>query len=314
MQVLAGDIGGTNTRLALVDEGRILFQRQYPSSEMKGIDEAIERFRADLQAPLPEAAAIAVAGVVEGQCVKATNIPWTLCAESIKQGAKLKNVILLNDFEAAAWGVLTLDSGDLVTLGGASPDPSGPKAVLGAGTGLGQALIVPCGPNDFKVLPTEGGHTDFAPRNEEQMELLRFMMARTEHVSVEQVLSGPGLVNIYNFLEPLPELPQGEDIPGWITKTAMTEPDSTAARALKIFVEIYGAEAGNMALKTLATGGVYIAGGIAPKILDALKKWGFRQAFEAKGRMKRILKKIPSWVVINPDLGLAGAAYRLLQA
>ncbi len=311
MRVLAGDIGGTNARLALFEEDRILFQRQYPSSKIKGIEQAFELFQAEIGAPLPEAAAIAVAGVVEDQCVSATNIPWTLCAESIRKNTGFEKVILLNDFEAAAWGTLTLKTGELIPLGGGSRDPSGPRAVLGAGTGLGQALVVPCESGSYRVLPTEGGHTDFAPRGEEQIQLLEFLLQEREHVSVEQVLSGPGLVNIYRFLEDSPDLPDEPDVPAWITREAMSDPGSTAARALRIFVEIYGAEAGNLALKSLATGGVYIAGGIAPRILDALAGWGFREAFEAKGRMKKVMKKIPTWVVTDTNLGLRGAAHLL---
>ncbi len=314
MRCLSGDVGGTNSRLAVLENGRIVFSRQYPSRHMSGLEEALLRFQEDLGSPLPEEASFAIAGVVEDQQVQATNIPWSVSARNLKKQLGFKRVVLLNDFEAAAWGILALDPDDLVRLGGGAPDPRGPKAILGAGTGLGQALIIPCGNGKYKVVPTEGGHVDFAPNTEEQIGLLRFLKGRMEHVSVEQILSGPGLINIYRYLSSRTGTTQVNLSPEEISRRALEDPAGTEAQALRIFVQVYGAEAGNLALKCLARGGVYVAGGIAPQILPALREWGFRRFFEAKGRMKKVLQDIPTWVVTNTDLGLIGAAYRLATA
>ncbi len=314
IKVLAGDIGGTRARIAIIEDGRVLFKKHYASRDYPGPVEVLEEFQKDYGRLLPKEASIAVAGVVENhQFVKATNITWTVSTHELKQAFGFNKVHLLNDFEAVAWGILTLEDAELVKLGKGKPDPYGPKTVLGAGTGLGQAFVIRCN-GGFKVIPTEGGHTDFAPRTSEQIRLLSFLMEKMEHVSVEQVLSGPGLVNIYRFVlmdennqdDPLKGVPETE-LPASITALSRKDEHSPCARALRIFVQIYGQEAGNMALKSLAVGGVYVAGGIAPKIIDELRRFGFRQAFEAKGRMKKVLSQIPTYIITDPDLGLKGA-------
>jgi len=316
MKVLAGDIGGTNARFAIIEKDKIIFERHYPSRDFDKFEDIFAVFVKDAPEPVPSSACLAVAGVVEENRVEATNIPWTIDGNDLKKRFGLETIHLVNDFEAAAWGITVLHRDHLVQIGGGKPISDGPKAVLGAGTGLGQAILVSCN-KGYKVLPTEGGHVDFAPRNEEEIRLLRYLMKEFSHVSVERILSGPGLVHIYKFL--LEEQDSKESVftkqsvhekdrAAYITQHAVQGTDEMCRQAVRIFCSIYGAEAGNLALKCLATGGVYVAGGIAPKILPILSEGGFRQAFEAKGRMEKVLKHIPTYVVISPQLGLLGAA------
>jgi glucokinase len=316
VKVLAGDIGGTNARFAIIEGGKILFERHYPSRDFAKFEDVFAVFVKDALKLVPSHACLAVAGVVEENRVEATNIPWTIDGNDLKKRFGLETLRLINDFEAAAWGITVLHRDHLVQIGGGKPISDGPKAMLGAGTGLGQAILVPCN-KGYRVLPTEGGHVDFAPRNEEEIRLLRYLMKEFSHVSVERILSGPGLVHIYEFLLEeqgsregifTKQSAKGKDEATYITKHALQGTDELCRQAVRIFCSIYGAEAGNLALKCLATGGVYVAGGIAPKILPILSEGGFRQAFEAKGRMEKVLKHIPTYVVISPQLGLLGAA------
>ena len=316
MKVIAGDIGGTNARFAIIEGDKILFEKHYPSKDFNKFEDVFAIFVEDAPEQVPKCACLAVAGVVEGSRVEATNIPWTIDGNELKKRFGLKTLHLINDFEAAAWGITVLHKDHLVQIGGGKPISDGPKAILGAGTGLGQAILAPCN-KGYRVLPSEGGHVDFAPRNEEEMRLLRYLMKEFPHVSVERILSGPGLVNIYKFL--LEERDSEESVfskqsvkekdqAALITQHALQGTDDLCRQAVRMFCSIYGAEAGNLALKCLATGGVYVAGGIALKILPILSEGGFRKAFEAKGRMEKVLKHIPTYVVISPHLGLLGAA------
>jgi glucokinase len=316
VKVLAGDIGGTNARFAIIKGSKIIFEKQYPSRDFDKFEDVFAVFVKDAPKPVPSHACLAVAGVVEGNWVEATNIPWTIDGNNLKERFGLETLRLINDFEAAVWGITVLHRDQLFQIGGGKPISDGPKAMLGAGTGLGQAILVPCN-KGYRVLPTEGGHVDFAPRNEEEIRLLRYLMKEFSHVSVERILSGPGLVHIYEFLLKeqnfkesvlTKQSAKGKDEATYITKHALQGTDELCRQAVRIFCSIYGAEAGNLALKCLAIGGVYVAGGIAPKILPILSEGGFRQAFESKGRMEKILKHIPTYVVISPQLGLLGAA------
>jgi glucokinase len=316
MKVLAGDIGGTNARFAIIEGDKIIFERHYPSRDFDKFEDVFAVFVKDVPGQIPHCACLAVAGVVEGNRVEATNIPWTIDGHDLKDRFGLETLRLINDFEAAAWGITVLHRDHLVQIGGGKPISDGPKAMLGAGTGLGQAILAPCN-KGYKVLPTEGGHVDFAPRNEEEMRLLRYLMKKFPHVSVERILSGPGLVHIYEFLLEergseesvfTKQSARGKDKAAHITQHSVQGTDELCRQAVSMFCSIYGAEAGNLALKCLATGGVYVAGGIAPKILPILSEGGFRQAFESKGRMEKVLKHIPTYIVISPQLGLLGAA------
>jgi len=316
VKVLAGDIGGTNARFAIIGGDKILFEKHYPSKDFNKFEDVFAVFIKDVPGQVPHCACLAVAGVVEGNRVEATNIPWTIDGNDLKEHFGLETLRLINDFEAAAWGITVLHREHLVQIGEGKPVSDGPKAVLGAGTGLGQAILVSCN-EGYRVLPTEGGHADFAPRNEEEIRLLRYLMKEFPHVSVERILSGPGLVHIYEFLLEDQNYKESvftkqaikkKDKAAYITRHAVQGTDELCQQAVGMFCSIYGAEAGNLALKCLAAGGVYIAGGIAPKILSILGEGGFRQAFESKGRMEKVLKRIPTYVVISPQLGLLGAA------
>jgi len=321
MRVLAGDIGGTTTRLALMEGPAVLHQRRYPSGEFQEFAHVLAAFLAEAPQPFPEAGCLAVAGVVHGNRVRATNLPWTLDGEEIRDAFRLRRLVLINDFQAAAWGVTRVGPEHLVSLGGGAPDPEGPRAILGAGTGMGQALVIPCS-DGLKVLPSEGGHADFAPGNRMEIRLLEHLMEDFPHVSVERVLSGSGLVAIYRFLARDSGMPEDsevaramalEDPAAVVTRHALAGTAPLCVEALSMFCSAYGSEAGNLALKCLATGGVYIAGGIAPRILPVLTAGGFREAFEAKGRMAGVLREIPVHVVTHPEPGLLGAGFIALR-
>nr|WP_246325479.1 glucokinase [Dissulfurirhabdus thermomarina] len=306
---MAGDIGGTNARLAVVSEGRILFERWYPARDFPDFETVMGRFASEWGRPLPDLGCLAVAGAVQDNRVRATNLPWTIDGDELASRFGLSALRLANDFEAAAAGVLALAPEDLVQLGGGPPEPDRPKAVLGPGTGLGQAILVPCR-GRYEVVPTEGGHADFAPPDAEAAGLLAALADRYGHVSVERVLSGPGLVETYRYFFRAAEeagVPPLRD-PAEISRAGMEGSDPTARRALDLFRRVLAAEAGNLALRCLAGGGVYLAGGIAPKILPVLREPAFRRAFEAKGRMAGLLARIPVFVVVHPAVGLVGAA------
>jgi glucokinase len=317
--VLAGDIGGTNTRLAVVNvsdpQPRIELKTNYPSQEYSSLDLVLAAFSETHQHPL-QAACLGVAGPVHGQTASITNLPWQLETGEIAAQLNLEKVSLLNDLEATAWGLRTLQDSDLYTLQtGASPS-SGNAAIIAAGTGLGQTGLYFDG-LQHQPFACEGGHTDFSPQTELDMALLRHLLKKYDHVSWERVVSGDGLVNIHTFLCELRQSAAPDWLQQWmregdaaaaISSAAQQGRDPVCAEALDLFVHLYGVEAGNLALKLMATGGLYIAGGIAPKILEQLKDGRFIQAFHAKGRMRTILERIPVSVVLNDDTALQGAA------
>lgn len=325
MRVLAGDVGGTNARLALVDvagrAGRLVARTQVPVAEHGGLEAPLAAFLAahlPAGAPRPQAC-IGIAGTIIGRAarVAGVNMPWTVDADALERACGLPHVELINDFHAAARGVELLGPGDRHPLGGGAALEGQPQAVIGAGTGLGQAFVLPLDDGRRRIVATEGGHRDFAPRDPLQDRLLQFLRTKHERVSTERVLSGPGLVNIYRFLvdaERLPACPAVEAVPAAeqgprVTEAALAGTDATCARALEVFVDVYGAEAGNVALTVLATGGLFLAGGIAPQVLTRPEPAArFRRAFEDKGRFRDLLASVPVWVVTNPDLGLLGAA------
>jgi glucokinase len=319
-RVLAGDVGGTKTALAIFERlergWREVATTVFASADHGGLELPAAAFL-DAAGARPVAAALGVAGpVVEGR-VHTTNLPWIVDALALSSALAIPRVAVMNDFEATARGLFELGVGELAILQEGSVDPLGPVAVLGAGTGLGQAIVVPT-PEGVRVLPTEGGHTTFAPRDELEDGLLRFLRARhPEHVSYERVLSGPGIATLHEYLvesglaqssaETLARL-QSEDPGAVIGELGTSGADDACARALALFVSIYGAEAGNLALKTLPTGGLFVSGGIAPKILPAMTRDGaFVQSFLAKGRMRPVLETIRVAVVLETRAGLLGA-------
>ncbi len=319
--IIAGDIGGTNTRLALFEQGRPVFRWTRPSRDYPEFYPLFKEFLAHAPVAYPQqlVVCLAVAGVIEdNRRAKGTNIPWVIDCERIESETRCSECIIINDFEAAAWGVTTLHKDQYVQVGGPRPQAGRTMAILGAGTGLGQAIIPWDSSGRHMVVHSEGGHAGFAPESQEEIGLLSYLMERFGHVSVERVLSGQGLVNIYRFLkkEPADQLedgPQGDLLAPDITRKAIEGSDGVCVRTVELFCKIYGAEAGNLALKCLAYGGLFVAGGIAPVILPFIQKGRFREAFEAKGCMREVMKKIPVLIVKEPDLGLIGAAVRGAQ-
>jgi glucokinase len=318
--ILAGDVGGTNTRLGFftVMEGRVALvdEERIPSRGHRGLEEIVERFVATHRFQV-EAACFGIAGPVKGDRAATTNLPWVVDAPSLARGLGISRVWLLNDLEANAWGITALEPQDFSVLHPGSPEPGGNAAVISAGTGLGEAGLYWDGSRHVPFA-TEGGHADFAPGDEMQLDLLRHLQSKYGHVSWERVLSGPGLDDIYVFLrdvvrvaEPAASIPDelmGPDRPATIANAGLAGACPVCAQAVDLLVWIYGAEAGNLALKIMATGGVFLGGGIAPKILDRLKAPRFLEAFTSKGRMKPLLEAIPIRVILNDRASLIGAA------
>jgi glucokinase len=323
--VLAGDIGGTNSRLALF-EGRAqgplapIAERTYPSRDHAGLGLIVALFRAEFPQPIV-AASFGVAGPVVAGWSRTTNLPWEIEARALGAELSIGACFLLNDLEATAWGVGALAPQDIVVLQEGAPDESGNSAIIAAGTGLGEAGLFPAGGRHLPFA-TEGGHADFGPRDDLEDDLLRFLRARHGRVSWERVVSGPGLVAIYEFLRDGKQRAEDPEVaaamrrgdPGAaISAAGLAGRDPLAREALDRFVSLYGAEAGNLALKMLARGGVFVAGGIAPRILDRLRSGIFMEAFLDKGRMRPVLETVPVRVVTNDQVGLLGAARHALE-
>jgi len=317
--ILAGDVGGTKTALALFErEGAGLTltrEATLSSRDFASLEAAIEHFldagpRSDIAA-----LCIGVAGpVVDGRCV-ATNLAWEVDERMLATTLGAKRARLLNDLEAAAYGVLVLGDEQLRCLQAGVPR-RGNIAVIAAGTGLGEALIVTDGVRRT-VIATEGGHADFAPRGDLEEGLLRFLRREFGRVSYERVLSGPGVYNIYRFLREAGVAPESKTIAArllegdpsaTIAESALAAADPLCMRTLDVFVSVYGAEAGNLALKALALGGVVVTGGIAPKILARLSDSTFIDAFRDKGRLAPLMRSVPVHVVMEPRAPLLGAA------
>jgi glucokinase len=301
--ILAGDIGGTNTRLALFDgDARSPVALEiYPSGAHSSLEEMLSAFLA-VHPATPEAAAFGVAGPVRDGRVQATNLAWPVDAAILSMTLELNHVLLLNDLEANAWGLISLEDDDFHVLNEGRRGAAGNAAVCSAGTGLGEAGLYWDG-RRYHPFACEGGHTDFAPLDERQEGLRDFLAAQYDHVSYERVCSGMGLVNIYRYLAGACELTGAE-----VSRRALAEEDETAVAALDMMVAIYGAEAGNLALKLMATGGVYLGGGIPPRILPKLEGRAFMRAFTAKGRFAELLAAIPVRVILNDRTALMGAA------
>ena len=324
--VLAGDIGGTNSRLALyaVAEGPAgaiqpaltpIRSATFPSREHRGLEEVVARFLGADQAPVA-AAAFGIAGPVVDDAVVTTNLPWHIRGAALRERLGTPHVRLMNDLEATAYGALVLAPDQLLVLN-PGVARAGNRAVIAAGTGLGQALLFWDGAR-YHPVATEGGHTDFAPRDEVEHDLLRFLERKYDgHVSYERCVSGHGLVNIFQFLDEHCHLPVAdatrrrlahEDPAAVIGELGTSGACPTAVAAVERFVSIYGAQAGNLALTVMATGGVYVGGGIVNKLLPAMTSGAFVQAFMAKARYARLMTEIPVWVIRDPDTGLHGAA------
>ncbi len=322
MKILVGDIGGTKTLLQVAEftpdnHCHVLREHAYASDH----PDPMQIFRHFLQgAPAVDAACFGVAGPVTGdaahQQAQVTNLPWRLDNAALAAELNIPRVRLINDFQAVGYAIESLKDRDVVVLQGGEPQPQGTRALIGAGTGLGEGLLV--WHNDhYEVLASEGGHVDFAPQDGTQAQLLEYLSRQYDHVSYERVVSGPGLVNIYTFLRQAKPGAESADLAramregdpaAAISEFALWREDELAQQTLTQFVRIYGAQAGNLALTTLARGGVYIAGGIAPKIIDFMNSNDFLQAFNSKGRMQPLMQSIPVKVILNSRVGLIGAA------
>jgi glucokinase len=316
--ILAGDIGGTHTRLGFFDVANGLLRPSlvatFQSHEYSGLDEIVTKFVADSKLHA-DAACFGVAGPVLRGRVETPNLPWIIESKRLAQELRIASATVINDLEANAWGIAALEDKDLVSLNSPTSTTLGNQAVISAGTGLGEAGLYWDG-MQFHVFASEGGHADFAPRNDLEIELLQYLGARFGHVSYERVVSGPGLANIFSFLrdtkrgtEPdwLPQEMEGDPAAA-ISQAAIQGRCSLCEQALDIFVSIYAAEAANLALKVKATAGVYLGGGIAPKILRKLTGPLFMQSFVSKGRMQALLESIPVKVINNESTALMGAA------
>ena len=323
MRVLAGDIGGTSTRLCTAEctTGVCRLQRtqQFASVSYIGLAQILDEFLQQESAPSFDAVCLAIAGPVRstsaGQSAKVTNLPWEIESGAVTQAFGFAHVRLINDFEAIGYGLSMLGTSDFVVLQKGKPVPRRPRALIGAGTGLGQAILV-WQVNQYAVIPTEGGRADFGPVDELQLDLARYLLRQYGHASYELILSGAGLVRLYAFLRArgaatesatVAQAMQTGDPAAAITQAALHQGDPLAQQALDLFVRIYGAQAGNLALTAGATGGIDIAGGIAPKIVPVLGE-NFLSAFRNKGAMMNYVNGIPVRVIMNIEVGLYGAA------
>lgn len=319
--ILVGDIGGTKTNLAVFSTGerpKIEVQATFKSADYPSLEAIARKFLADTGATVSKAV-FGVAGPVVGGESEITNLPWVISEAALSTALKLPVVKLLNDLEATANSVPHLLSEDLVALNSDQMDVSvgGNKAVIAPGTGLGEAILFYYD-NRYHVLASEGGHTDFAPKDLFEIEMLRYLQAEFGHISYERVCSGKGIPNIYNYLKDThftqessgvtKIIRQSSDPTPIIIQAALDETCKLCWSTLNAFVSILGAEAGNLALKVMATGGIYLGGGIPPRILSKLKDGTFMAAFINKGRFAHVLSRIPVFVILNDKAALLGAA------
>jgi glucokinase len=317
--ILAGDVGGTKVHLALYDfiDGKLQYLREqrYPAKDYSGLEEIVKEF---LGGHKVHAACFGVPGPVRNGRLRLTNLPWTLDSRELSVNLGISNVFLINDLEANGYGVAELAPDQIYTLAEGDSSQVGNRALVAAGTGLGEGLLIWNGSTHVPY-PSEGGHTDFAPRSEDEIDLLRFLKQKYNgRISYERVVSGMGLTGIYEFLREV----RGMEEPAWlaekiaavddpnsvITETALAAKSEICEKAMDMFVSVYGAEAGNLALKVLAVGGVYIGGGIAPRILEKLKDGTFMKAFTDKGRLSQLLINMPVRIILESRAALLGAA------
>ena len=321
MRVLGGDIGGTTTRLGLfeveADGLKVVAEQIFASADYPGLEEVVAEFFAG-RGGVCRTACFGIAGPVVGRRMRTTNLPWVVDADLLEKRAEIGDVILLNDLEATAWGVPLVEEGNLSVLNPGRESARGNGVVIAAGTGLGEAGMYWDG-DQHRPFACEGGHTSFSSTDEVTDGLARFLREKYGGVSWERVVSGPGLADLYRYMLER----EGRPAPEWFTE-AVEEGDPAAAlsqaglegrcevcgRALRLFARLYGEEAGNLALKVMAAGGVWVAGGIAPKILPALESGAFMEGFLAKGRMRPLLEDMPVTVVLDGRTAMLGAAKR----
>jgi len=325
--ILAGDIGGTKTLLCLAEQNAngftALCEQRFASANYASFSDVLREFFVTAKIDLGDllslsSACFGIAGPVRDRQSQLTNLGWNLNSDRLAEEFNIDKVSLINDFVAVGYGVLGLQPHDLYTLQAGQVIARSPIGVIGAGTGLGEAYLGWDG-DRYKVYPTEGGHTDFAPRNDLEIGLLQYLRKRHNRVSVERVVSGLGIVSIYQFLRDRRASPESADVAEkvklWeagdlnvdVAAAIAISSDRLATQTMQMFVEAYAAEVGNLALKLIPRGGLYIAGGIAPKILPLLRDGTFLRILKSKGRVSPILEDIPIHVVLNPEVGLIGA-------
>jgi len=317
--ILAGDVGGTKVHLALYDfiDGKLKYtqDKQYPAKEYSGLEEIVKEFLGNDKVT---AACFGVPGPVRDGRLRLTNLPWTLDSRELSIGLGIQHVFLINDLEANGYGVAELSADQIYTLSEGDPGQTGNRALIAAGTGLGEGILAWNG-RIHVPYPSEGGHTDYGPRNEDEIDLLRFLQQKYNgRVSYERVISGMGMTNIYEFLREV----RGMEEPKWlaeriaaahdpnsvITEMALSAKSEICEKAMDMFVSAYGAEAGNLALKVLSVGGIYVGGGIAPRILEKIKDGTFMKSFVDKGRLSQLLINMPVRIILESRAALLGAA------
>lgn len=319
MKILSGDIGGTHTRLALLEVNHQqiepLCEATLPSAEHASLASAVTSFLSAHNITC-EHACFGIAGPVINQRCQTTNLPWVIDAKELADSLNIPQVWLINDLEANACGISALKEDDLLTLQTGDPQAEGNACIISAGTGLGEAGLYWDGAR-HRPFATEGGHTDFAPANALEYALLEYLQPQYERISWERILSGPGLIEIYRFLShhhdnsqptEFQEILDTPDPAAAISSRALDNSCPLCCEALHLFITLYGREAGNLALKQMATGGVFIGGGIAPKILPKLTTGPFLDAFNAKGRMTPLMRSMPVRVILNDRAALFGPA------
>jgi glucokinase len=317
--ILAGDVGGTKVHLALYDftDGKLKYTRdeRFAAKEFGGLEEIVKQF---LGAEKVTAACFGVPGPVRAGRLRLTNLPWTLDSQELATNLGIQHVFLINDLEANGYGIAELSADQIYTLSEGDASQTGNRALIAAGTGLGEGFLAWNGRTHVPY-PSEGGHVDYAPRNENEIDLLRFLKQKYNgRISFERVVSGMGLTNIYEFLRDV----RGVDEPAWLAEKIAAAPDVNAVitemglaakselceKTLDMFVSAYGAEAGNLSLKVLSVGGLYVGGGIAPRLLEKLKDGTFMKAFTDKGRLSQLLINMPVRIILESRAALMGAA------
>ena len=325
--LLAGDIGATKTSLGVYSAEKgprePIVEKTFPSDRYSSLEVLVSEFLAQANVAV-ERAVFGVAGPVIGGKATLTNLSWAVDEIQLKKKLKLQSILLLNDLKALALGVPLLEAEDLYILNKGEPTPGGTKAVIAPGTGLGEAFLTWDG-SQYRAYASEGGHTDFGPSNPLEDDLLTYLRGRWGHVSYERICSGMGLPTIYAYFKESGHA----DEPAWLAEQLAATDDPTPVivnaaldekascelckATLALFISVLGAEAGNVALKVLATNGVYLGGGIPPRVMPALQQEGFMQAFLNKGRLSDFLKNVPVYVILNPKIALIGAAFYGLE-
>jgi glucokinase len=318
--ILAGDVGGTKSNLGLFHEDDLrtpISEQSFHSRDFAGLEQIIQEFISQYAAGAEiSRACFGIAGPIINESVQTPNLAWMVTAQTIRALLRIDAVLLINDLESTGHGVPLLRQDELLTLNTGAPPPFGNAGLIAAGTGLGEATLHWTG-DRYEPVASEGGHADFAPRNDQEIDLLKYLIGRFGHVSYERVLSGPGLFNIYSFLRDsgyaqeeagVAEKLKGSDPSAVISQAALARQSGLCVKALDMFVSIYGAEAGNLALKAMAVTGIYVGGGIAPKIIERVRDGSFMRAFADKSRLAPLLQKVPIHVILNPKTALYGAA------